>query len=745
MTDKSRKQREDTYRQGVKCVEDKDYSHAIKLFEMAINQGSVEALVDLGTLYFNGQGTKRDYHASFELNERAAYKGNRVAMRNLGIHYQYGYGVDIDLFQSVYYYRLSAENGFPEAQYDLGLAYLYGQGLPVNKKYGFYWIEKAADGGYVDALRSLGLMYENGWGVKNDQRKAFEYFQKGVERGNNACKENLAYYYENGIVVGRDENKARSLYYEFFVGLQDKASEGDVMSMFRIGDIYQHGKSIIHVPQDYYMAAKWYEKAASLGNASAQNALGALYYRGLGVAKNYEKAAYWYDESAKRGDVTGLYNLAGCYHLGRGIEKDVTKAALYYQQSANLGMSEAQVSLANMYYLGDGVERDYVLAARMYQEACKIGNSEAFYGLGCCYCLGHGVDKDIPKGFSLFEQGAKGSDIGSIQCQLAVAEYCMKGEDIMPNYVRAVQLIQGICGLIENNKRTLKVVTVVDNGCDTLFRYNPLDEGLHSLYAKSYYLLAKLTYEGKGVIGNPIEAIRLLRLADKYGYEDRDNPEETCQKHINLILREVSEFEVQDAVKSYVEVRETNRKIGIRYSVLIHHADDTETEIKFAQSRSKFMYVLGLLIAHEGRSVAGLTTRHFCYYRNDLIKLVEEMRIDTSDKGRWIDDFVYRELEANIVHRSDGMGSFSFDNSRYSNALSGVKRDVRKACISEDEYKTFVLQPTGSRNSIATIAADARQIVLPKRLVPYLDNLPVKDEIESFIPGRTKRMKVLRD
>ena len=58
--------------------------------------------------------------------------------------------------------------------------------------------------------------------------------------------------------------------------LKTKAEGGNAQAQRDLGAAYAKGNG---VKQDYDEAAKWYEKAAGQGNASAQAALGELYKR----------------------------------------------------------------------------------------------------------------------------------------------------------------------------------------------------------------------------------------------------------------------------------------------------------------------------------------------------------------------------------------------------------------------------------------------------------------------------------
>ncbi len=66
-----------------------------------------------------------------------------------------------------------------------------------------------------------------------------------------------------------------------------------------LGYCYSNG---IGTNIDKQKAFELYEKAANLGNETAQYNLGVLYENGDGIEKNIDKAIYWYVKSAKQGD-----------------------------------------------------------------------------------------------------------------------------------------------------------------------------------------------------------------------------------------------------------------------------------------------------------------------------------------------------------------------------------------------------------------------------------------------------------
>jgi TPR repeat protein len=60
---------------------------------------------------------------------------------------------------------------------------------------------------------------------------------------------------------------------------------------------------------DYVPAIRLFRPLAEQGNPKAQNALGVMYRRGRGVARNSVRAFLWFSRAAARGDVTAKAEL----------------------------------------------------------------------------------------------------------------------------------------------------------------------------------------------------------------------------------------------------------------------------------------------------------------------------------------------------------------------------------------------------------------------------------------------------
>lgn len=83
-----------------------------------------------------------------------------------------------------------------------------------------------------------------------------------------------------------------------------KAEEGDATAQNYVGEIYQKGLGL--EPQ-YDLAAEWFRKAADQGNYRAQMNLGYLYERGLGVEENSVEAINWYRKATGLDEALTLF------------------------------------------------------------------------------------------------------------------------------------------------------------------------------------------------------------------------------------------------------------------------------------------------------------------------------------------------------------------------------------------------------------------------------------------------------
>ena len=684
---------------------------------------------------------KKDYEHAVECFREGDKAGELGCTTNLGICYYWGQGVEADLQKSAFYNEKAAKGGIPMAMFDTGMNYEHGFGVSQNIEKAIYWYEKAADKQYSEAFIALGDIYYVGEFVEKNLEKAFHYYQEADKLGNRTAKLLLAGFYAEGLVTEKDTEQAKKLYQEAYDYLYEEATlNNDNEAQFRLGAMFFNGRPEIGLIPDYEQALEWYEKAAEGGNGHAENNLGMMYYLGLGVGQNYELAFIWFQKASARKEVNAISSMGNCYYNGRGVEKDYVKAAECYSKAANLGYAHSQGTLGMMYMEGKGVEQNYTKAVYWMKKCCKNGFRGYYSNLADCYRKGLGLDKNEKKAFELYRKGA---DLGDLRSKVSMAECLIEGWGTDCDLGRAYKILQEICN-DEQEYRELHVSMIShkdEKGHH--FLEDPLDEINLPRYAKAYYLLGTLYYAGKGTGGaNPTKAIAMLRMADRLGYEGEGlSPEDLISK----IVGEAEKKDIQNATDCYVEVREDSHK-GERYQVVLHHADGTETPVKFV-GRNKFIYLLALMIAHEGKSVAPLSTAHFSYMRDSLAEMAETLRVNTTSYSEWIDEFVYAETdEAKDLRDSPGHEGKCYcspSSYRYSNAYSGANRAVKSAC-NRDEYELFMLRSSGGRYAVTGVPLDVSQIELPDSLMDYLDELPTQKEISGIKVSGTKWLSIKR-
>jgi TPR repeat protein len=90
-----------------------------------------------------------------------------------------------------------------------------------------------------------------------------------------------------------------------FSKCQKLAEQGDSVSQYQLGLMYQMGKG---VSQDYHKTFHWWSMAADQGNATAQHRLGYMYIQGYGVAQDYVMSHLWFNLATLNGDGSAAEN-----------------------------------------------------------------------------------------------------------------------------------------------------------------------------------------------------------------------------------------------------------------------------------------------------------------------------------------------------------------------------------------------------------------------------------------------------
>lgn len=120
--------------------------------------------------------------------------------------------------------------------------------------------------------------------------------------------------------------------------LQKQANAGDASAQDALGDIYYDG---LGVPQDFHEALTWKLKAANQNREDAQSAVGFDYFKAFGVRQDYEEALKWFRKAADNGFVPAQIKLGDMYTNAQGVKQDLAEAQRWYRMAADAGSKVA--------------------------------------------------------------------------------------------------------------------------------------------------------------------------------------------------------------------------------------------------------------------------------------------------------------------------------------------------------------------------------------------------------------------
>lgn len=117
----------------------------------------------------------------------------------------------------------------------------------------------------------------------------------------------------------------------------------------------------------------WSPKAQA-GDPEAQNYVGEIYEKGLGVEPDYEMALVWYKKSARQGYSKAQMNLGYMYEKGLGIDKDMSTAMEWYGKSSSL--ADIQIPYATTIVSSQQTEQEPA-ELKLLKSALKNSQAEA--------------------------------------------------------------------------------------------------------------------------------------------------------------------------------------------------------------------------------------------------------------------------------------------------------------------------------------------------------------------------------
>ena len=96
------------------------------------------------------------------------------------------------------------------------------------------------------------------------------------------------------------------------------------------------GEYVAYDRANYATALKVWLPLAEGGDLAAQNNVGEIYEKGLGVQADYQAAALWYRRAADKGYSRAAINLGHLYEEGLGVPRDRSQAFNWYRKASGL-------------------------------------------------------------------------------------------------------------------------------------------------------------------------------------------------------------------------------------------------------------------------------------------------------------------------------------------------------------------------------------------------------------------------
>lgn len=291
--------------------------------------------------------------------------------------------------------------------------------------------------------------------------------------------------------------------------LESAIFNGNIDSCNSLGIYYVKGK---YVRPDENRAIYWYEKGAENGHYYSASNLMTIYR----TRKQYDKAWYWAEKGLQldgKNKDSILISMGDMARYGYGCPRDTKLAKEYYLKSYELGNSRAAYLLGEM---NIQYPSDDAAALKYYLDAVERNYDFAKISLGDAYHYGRGVPKNDEIAYNWYMQ-AKEKNYPKVYLSLGKYHLDRKEYDEAEQYFLTA---------VQKGMRSA-YTQLGDLYCNEQFHKYNIDEGLY-WYEKgadeniisSLNRLAKMTYQGIGVVQDAQKAAALYQKAIDYGSYD---------------------------------------------------------------------------------------------------------------------------------------------------------------------------------------------------------------------------------
>jgi len=126
---------------------------------------------------------------------------------------------------------------------------------------------------------------------------------------------------------------------------------------------------------------RWYQLAASNGDASALLNIGVLYFTGTGVKKNIAYAAGFFENAVRKGNGTAAAYLGDIYYSGALGTVDLAQADKWFETGSRMNDPLATYNLGLLYSSDPSHPHDFHRAASLLRRSVNYGYVPAMHSL----------------------------------------------------------------------------------------------------------------------------------------------------------------------------------------------------------------------------------------------------------------------------------------------------------------------------------------------------------------------------
>ena len=334
-----------------------DMKKAIECFEESADEGTVEACIALGDIYYKGEAGKKDLKLATKWYSKGADKGNSYCSYSLG----YIYLDQKEFVDAVTYFKKAARKGNEDSCLVLGNMYEDGDEIAQDLTEAVIWFTKGSVMGHEECITNLGLLYLE---LKRYQ-DAITHSKRFATQGHADSCILLGDIYQDADGVEQDLKEAEKWY-------KKSTLKNDIYCNFRLGTLYSE-------QQLFGKAVSCFTKAANRKDLDSVLALGYLYLYDL---KDPKKSERWFLKGARKGDAGCICGLGHLYREHKKFDKAIS----CFEKAAAKDESDAFLALGSLYSEEEEMPTDLKKAEEWYRKGIELNSTDCIAELAWLLC-----------------------------------------------------------------------------------------------------------------------------------------------------------------------------------------------------------------------------------------------------------------------------------------------------------------------------------------------------------------------